>query len=113
MKEEYKECPNCHNMADKSDKECPYCLYSFWSTDSTPQNNIKNTEKWWTPTFLLLEIWDLIDLIRQKWGEWGTWRKAPEKKEIIKRLRTFLIIFIIITWLIPTLIGIFSSIFWK
>lgn len=105
MKEEYKECPNCHNMTDKTDKECPYCLYSFWFTNSTPQNNIPNSLKRFVPIIPWL-AWDWIH-------QWETWWKYTEKKEIIKRLRIFLIIFIIITCLIPTLIGLFLSTFWE
>lgn len=103
MKEEYKECPNCHNMVDKTDKECPYCLYSFWFTNSNSWNNIfdsvGNNEQWWAPT----SFWDLIKSYQQ-------WGKPLDRKEMKKQVNIYLIIFVIIFRLLPTLVWILSSI---
>lgn len=112
MKEEYKECPNCHNMTDKSDKECPYCLHQFTIWNSFVWNNNffeDNTNNENTP----LENMSIHPILKSLLGTQNTWTQNLSKQEIIKKLRKVIIIFFIITWLIPTLVGLLSSFFWE
>jgi len=107
MKEEYKECPNCHNMVDKWDKECPYCLHQFiiWSTSFAWDDKI-----FWNNKDNPLENITLSPFLKSLLGIQNNWAQNLSKQEIAKRLRRFIIIFMIITRLIPMLMGLFSSI---